>query len=139
MLHKVLLATSLSGVALLFLSVQPASAAACLRGKTVDSSGAGLSGVAITVTRIANNGSRSATSSSGGQFEVCGLDAGRYQVSAHKRSFQDSSRAAEVQANTDVSLTLVLPSKAAQMTAPQQTDAPATEPAISTVGMRLSF
>ena len=126
MLRKVFFAAQLFFAVVFSLSVHSAAAAACLRGHTVDSAGAGLAGVVVTVSGSEGNGSHSTTSDSTGQFEVCGLQPGRYHVSGSKDSYQDSRREANLRANADASLTLTLAAKSAQMAAPLPAAGPAS-------------
>lgn len=133
MLRKLSLTVSVFGIAFLPVSVQPACAAACLRGRTADASGASLSGVAVTLRQLGDR-SYSILSGPGGRYEVCGLSAGRYQVSVRKSGYAESSRLENLHSDVEASFTLQPSGKPAEMAAPQSSASQTLQPPADAIG-----
>ena len=70
---------------------------ASVTGAVTDSTGAALAGALVTATNIGTNVSRSATTNASGVYQLLGLQAGRYEISASRPQFATVKR-------TDVTL-----------------------------------
>ena len=63
-----------------------------LQGRVQDSTGASIAGATVTVTNAATGLTRSVTASAVGDYQIDGLPAGDYTVSAEKQGFQKSAK-----------------------------------------------
>lgn len=90
MLGRIVALVSLSAISSGCLALPSTPTGNCLSGRTVDTSGGAIGQSAITVRAIGGNVSSTALSNSSGEFQVCPLSAGRYQIIAHREGFEDS-------------------------------------------------
>ncbi len=88
-MRRLLFAGGLLCAPTICLAIQPGDGGFCLRGHISDETGASAADVTVSVRLVASDGARPAVSNSSGQFEVCGLGAGKYRIDAHKPAFTD--------------------------------------------------
>jgi hypothetical protein len=79
-----------------------------IAGNVVDSTGATISGAKVTVTSLTNGETRSAVSSSNGEYRVSQLAPGRYTISAVASGFETSKQTIDVGVAGVASVNLVL-------------------------------
>ena len=90
MLRRIIALVSLSAVSSCCLALPSTPTGSCLRGRTVDTSGVAIRQSTVTVQAIEGDVSYTALSNSSGEFQVCLLPMGQYQVIAHRGGFEDS-------------------------------------------------
>ena len=82
---------------------------ASVTGAVTDSTGAALAGALVTATNIGTNVSRSATTNASGVYQLLGLQAGRYEISASRPQFATVKRTdVTLQVADDIRLDLTL-------------------------------
>src|SRR5262245_39256669 len=91
--HPLRLAGIVAIVALSVARLAAAQTSATLSGSIVDSSGALLPGVQITVRQLSTGFTRSTTTGGDGRFVVAGISAGPYELRAELSGFRPASRA----------------------------------------------
>ena len=81
-----------------------------LQGQVADSNGATIPGATVTAANVANGLTRTATASPGGEYQIPGLPAGDYEVTAEKQGFEKSAKKIHLDlgasGNLDFSLTV---------------------------------
>jgi hypothetical protein len=90
MLRRIIALVSLSAVSSCCLALPSTPTGSCVQGRTVDTLGAAIGQSTITVQAMEGGASNTALSNSSGQFQVCLLPMGQYQVIAHRGGFKDS-------------------------------------------------
>jgi hypothetical protein len=86
----------------------PSAGAGCLRGHIADGSGGAVAGATVMARQADSGSSRLALTGRNGEFEICGLEPGRYEVTAKHEGFGGQVRSATVAGDADLSLDMRL-------------------------------
>jgi len=131
--RKLILAiVSLCATSMCF-AVPPESANACLKGQVADHSGAAVANAAIsvkllgTVKPLEGADVRQSFSDGAGQFQICGLAPGSYQISIEQSGFATEVRQETLDGQADRSLSIRLE----RASAPRRGDWTVTQPVLA--------
>lgn len=104
-----------------------------LQGRVLDTTGAAIPGTTLTAVNAATGLTRSATSSTAGEYQIDGLPAGDYTVEAAKQGFQKSAKKVHLDLGTSGNLDFSLGLGQVQTQVEVQDIGPVAEPTRSMV------
>ncbi len=108
MLPKLSFLVGLFCVTSMFIGLSSESSASCVRGHVADGSGAPLGNASITVKQLDSAQAREALTGLSGEFEICALEPGRYEVATQHDGFTGQNRIQTVTAELDTVLEMKL-------------------------------